>query len=64
LRADSYGRARSVLYTLAGGRDCWGSFDPTKVRVIVIPARLVGRNPATTLADLEEAARRFSPRAK
>jgi len=54
-REGSYGRTRSVLYTLAGGREPWGSFNPTKVKVVVVPTRFVGEDPATSLADLIEA---------
>jgi hypothetical protein len=56
-REGSYGRARSVLYTLAGGREPWGSFNPTKVKVVVVPTKLGDEDPAATMADLIEAAR-------
>lgn len=56
-REGSYGRARSVLYTLSGGREPWGSFNPTKVKVVVVPTKFLGEDPAATLADLIEADR-------
>lgn len=56
-QAGVFGRARAVLYTLAGGQEPWGSFNPTRVKVVVVPARFAGEDPATTLADLIEADR-------
>ncbi len=50
----SYPRARTAIYTLGGGREPWGVFDPIKIKVVIVPGELVNDPPEKTLADLME----------
>lgn len=61
VREASFGRTRSILYALAGGREPWGAFDPARVQVVVIPEAMIGGDPASVLADLREVRRAYGP---